>query len=241
MLRKALHSAVKLHGQPRYNMINPKRGPFSKDLDKYEILIVGANLGGILSSHLDAVFHGHHTIYIAFDEYINQQYPLRTIYEQQRASRQDYSPNAKMAMNMYMAHSEQVGVKTFQPQKNKVILQNGREIEYDHLVCAMGLVDDTDSIKGITDAWKDVDHPVFMPKDYLGWKAEEIIPPRFVYSYRHGNAFFYIPPYPLSGDIEGHNYFLADRIWRWKAFHGLELNFDFRNCFSTFKIHNCQC
>lgn len=45
------------------------------------------------------------------DNAINQQYPMRGIYEQQRASKTDYLPNSKLAINMYTAHSENIGVK----------------------------------------------------------------------------------------------------------------------------------
>ena len=220
MLRKALQTTTRLHFQPRFNMINPKRKPFAKDLDKYEIVIVGGNLGGILSSHLDAIFHGHHSIMVCFDQYLNQQFPIRCIYEQQRASKQDYSPNAKMGINMYMAHSECIGVESFDPSHSKFTLRNGRTIGYDHLVVAMGLKDNTESVKGLHEAWADIEHPVFMPKDLLGWKAEDMKHPRYIYNYTHGDAFFYIPPYPLSGELEGHNYFIAEEIWRWGKFHG---------------------
>jgi len=40
---------------------------------------------------------------------------------------------------MYAAHSDLVGVEKFLPDENAVILRNGRRIEYNFLVCAMGL------------------------------------------------------------------------------------------------------
>jgi len=41
-------------------------------LPHYEVVIVGANLGGLFSRHFDAVTHGHHTAMAVFDLPVNQ-------------------------------------------------------------------------------------------------------------------------------------------------------------------------
>lgn len=69
--------------------------------------------------------------------------------------------NAKLALNMFTAHSDNIGCQSIHPEENAVVLRNGRKIAYDHLVIAMGMKDDTESIKGFEEAWKDQDHPVF--------------------------------------------------------------------------------
>lgn len=64
---------------------------------------------------------------------------MRNVYEQSRATKTQYNINAKLGINMYTAHSEGVGVQSFHPEENAVTLRNGRKIEYDHLVIAMGM------------------------------------------------------------------------------------------------------
>jgi sulfide:quinone oxidoreductase len=45
---------------------------------------------------------------------------------------------------MYTAHSDNVGVQTFVPDENALVMTNGRRIEYNYLVVAMGLKHDFD-------------------------------------------------------------------------------------------------
>jgi sulfide:quinone oxidoreductase len=47
------------------------------------------------------------------------------------------------------------------PEENAIVLRNGRRIAYDHLVLANGMSQDVESITGMEEAWKDLDHPVF--------------------------------------------------------------------------------
>ena len=44
-----------------------KRVPTKNDLQKYDVVIVGAGLGAALSSHLDAVLHEKAKIMVAYD------------------------------------------------------------------------------------------------------------------------------------------------------------------------------
>jgi len=73
---------------------------------------------------------------------------MRTVYEQQRATKTDYLPNSKLAINMYTAHSDNLGVAKYLPDENAVILTNGRRIGYKYMVIACGLAEDVESIKG---------------------------------------------------------------------------------------------
>lgn len=57
----------------RYNFAGlSKRTPTKKDLPEYDVVVVGANLGGIFSRHFDAATHGHYTMMVCLDEGINQ-------------------------------------------------------------------------------------------------------------------------------------------------------------------------
>ena len=40
---------------------------------------------------------------------------------------------------MYTAHSDSVGVDKFIPKENSIVLRNGKKMEYDNLVVAMGM------------------------------------------------------------------------------------------------------
>lgn len=61
-----------------------KRKVTRKDLDKYDLIVVGANLGGIFSRHFDHIVHGKFQTMVCLDTNINQQYVMRNIYEQGR-------------------------------------------------------------------------------------------------------------------------------------------------------------
>jgi sulfide:quinone oxidoreductase len=118
-----------------------KRKPVAKDLEKYDVIVVGANLGGIWSRQFDEVAKGKYTMMAVFDSNTNEVLPMRGVYEQSRVSKTDYLPNAKLAINMYTAHSDCIGVDKFVPNENAIVLRNGRRISYDHMVVAMGKLD----------------------------------------------------------------------------------------------------
>lgn len=52
--------------------LNFKRKPTKKDLEKYEVVIIGCNLGGIFSRHFDQVTHGHHSTMVVLKDQLNQ-------------------------------------------------------------------------------------------------------------------------------------------------------------------------
>lgn len=39
--------------------------------------------------------------------------------------------------------------------------------------------------------------------------------PRFHYSHTHGDAYFCIPPYPFTGEVEAYSFFLSREIFNW--------------------------
>lgn len=220
LCNRALQSSSLASNLIRKFSLNFKRKPTPRDLEKYDLITVGGNLGGILTQHIDKVTHGHLKMFCAFDNPINQQYPMRVIYEQQRCLKQEFFPSSKLSINMYTAHSEYMGVKDFLPNENKIVMRNGRVIQYDHLVIANGLQHDIESVKGLDDAWADLEHPVFMCKDHASWKSKDHKYCRFIYSFTGGDAIFCIPPYPFSGEVGGYNFFVANEIWKWYTAHG---------------------
>lgn len=196
-----------------------KRKPTRKDLDKYDVIVVGGNLGSIFSRHLDDDAHGKYSMMIVLNETVNQLWPLRTVYEQQRCSKTDYMMNAKQGINMYTA-SEISTVEKFLPEEDAIVLKNGRKIHYGQLVIAMGihfkvknlsyflkkgLKEDFDAVPGFEEAFADVDHPVYAPKDHASWRSFHHPYPRWHYNFTGGDAYFCIPPYPYKGE---RNYYL---------------------------------
>lgn len=121
---------------------------------------------------------------------------------------------------MFTAKSDGVGVKTYLPDENKVVLANGRTIEYDHLVIGTGLKHDVGLVDGLANAWKTYDIPVHVAKDHPDWRANEFKFPRWHFNYTSGDAIFCIPPYPYAGEIECFNFFASTEIWKYFANHG---------------------
>lgn len=132
----------------------------------------------------------------------------------------DYLPNAKLAINMYTAHSDMVGVDKILPEENKVVLRNGRKIGYEFIVIAAGMKENLEAIKGFEQAWSHPDHPVFAAKDHFTWKSDLHKYPRYHYNFNSGEAYFCIPPYPFRGEIETYNWFVSVDVWNTFKWHG---------------------
>jgi sulfide:quinone oxidoreductase len=192
------------------------RKSVAKDLPKYDAVVVGANLGGIWTRHFDeGTAKGKFTTFCAYDRSQNEAQTIRNVYEQSRVSKTDYFPNAGLAFNKYTIHSGAVGVKQFIPEENAIVLKNGRRVEYEQLVIAMGLQDDVDAIEGLEDAWKDPNSKVFVSKDHPSWRSAEHKYQKYHYNYTHGDAFFCIPEYPFKGEIGAYNFLLSAEVWKW--------------------------
>ncbi|MFO0131379.1 MAG: hypothetical protein ACK52J_02205 [bacterium] len=50
------------------------------------------------------------------------------------------------------------------PDENAIVLRNGRKIQYNFMVNAMGLKTNLESVKGYEEAWSDPEHPVYLCK-----------------------------------------------------------------------------
>lgn len=59
-----------------------KRKPTPADLEKYDVVVVGAGLGSVLATHLDAVVGEKAKIFVSYDNPITQYSDQRNIYEQ---------------------------------------------------------------------------------------------------------------------------------------------------------------
>lgn len=59
-----------------------KRKPTPNDLEKYDVVVVGAGLGSVLATHLDAVVGEKYKIYVAYENAVTHFAPERNLYEQ---------------------------------------------------------------------------------------------------------------------------------------------------------------
>ena len=59
-----------------------KRKPTPTDLPKYDVVVVGANLGSVFAHHLDAVVGEKYQTYVSYDNVTNPYYADRNLYEQ---------------------------------------------------------------------------------------------------------------------------------------------------------------
>lgn len=126
----------------------------------------------------------------------------------------------KKSVAKIIANSEGQGVADFLPEKNQVVLKNGRNVQYDHLIVATGLKPEL-NIPGLEDAWNDPLHPVFCSTDHPSWKTSMTKSFRFIHNFEGGEAIFYIPPYPFHTEVENYNFFLAKSYFDRAASTGL--------------------
>jgi len=64
----------------------------------------------------------------------------------------------------------------------------------------LGLKEDVHQIKGLYEAWGDLEHPVFVSRDHPTWRSNDHKPQKYHYNYTSGDAYFCIPPYPYKGE-----------------------------------------
>lgn len=59
-----------------------KRAPTRHDLQKYDVVVVGAGLGNVFATHLDAVLHDKIKTLVSYDAPVTQLNTQRALYEQ---------------------------------------------------------------------------------------------------------------------------------------------------------------
>jgi sulfide:quinone oxidoreductase len=85
-------------------------------------------------------------------------------------------------------------IKSFQPTSNQLTTSSGATVTYDHLIVALGIQLDYDSIPGLHEALKDPTVPVGSIYKYeFALKMN-----RLVSSFNGGKAVFHIPPQPIK-------------------------------------------
>ena len=194
-----------------------KRKPTPSDLEKYDVVVVGANLGNVFASHLDAVVGEKNKIYITYDNPVTAYSAERSLYEQGYITKFNYSAPTRQVISKNNGQSDYVGVDKFNPDANEVVLRNGRTIKYENLVIAMGQKENYQEIKGFDDAWSDVVHPFYTNADHPSWKTSVSKSYRVHLNFNGGNAFFYIPQGNFFGEIQDYNFLISKAVWDLQA------------------------
>ena len=99
----------------------------------------------------------------------------------------------------------------------------------------MGQKENYQEIKGFEQAWSDIVHPFYTNSDHSSWKTTCNKAYRYFYNFNGGEAIFYIPPTPFSGEIQNYNFFMSKSIWDMHASTG-KISWDF----SKFTIINAN-
>ena len=129
-------------------------------------------------------------------------------------------------------------VKQLKPKDNKVILENGREISYDVLILATGIGVDYDKVEGLEDAIKDPKSKVYTTEIDNQRKNIGVLA-----MFEHGEAYFYIPKFPHTAEIESYNFLLNVEHWAKNELIGLvspKRNITIINANDNFAPHNSE-
>lgn len=195
----------------------------------YPCVIVGSNLGGIFSTAFISKSHGKKETLQVFENTSTSPYPVRGAYEQFRIPKSKFFPSSKMSVHSSAANTELVGVEKYLPEENSILLKNGNKIGYKQLIIASGFIQDYDKIKGLDEAWKDFDTPVYTTEDHPSWEVFNYKYTRWLTNYHHGDAYFYIPKFPFKGEIGAYHFLQAHQTWKdYKKIGHLHPNAEFK-------------
>lgn len=78
-------AAQQLFARNTYSLgFGKKRKATPSDLEKYDVVVVGAGLGNVLASHLDSVVGEKYKIFVSYDNPVTYYATERNLYEQGR-------------------------------------------------------------------------------------------------------------------------------------------------------------
>ncbi|KAL4506078.1 hypothetical protein ABPG72_013839 [Tetrahymena utriculariae] len=182
------------------------------NLDEYDVIIIGSNMGAVLARHINEITNGRNTVFVASSSSIREQHHLRVAFELGSCKKQNYILDTKSIITPFIPHSDGIRVKEIHPESNTVILENNRTIQYKRLVISTGLQNNFEAIPGLKDAVYDQDHPAFSPYDVTG-KQASVKDPYYWYNFHGGKCIFYIPKFPIRGEIQEYNFLVAYDQW----------------------------
>lgn len=202
-MKKVIDKAVEIlaHKKPRA----------PSDASVYDIVVVGSNIGAVLSKNISHFTHGHKTLFVATQIPEQPMDTLRVLYERTFISPVKYFAKTAAAVCPSAATSGLSEMARVVPSESRIELRSGRSVGYRQLVLAVGLAPDWDAIQGFREALAEPSVPVYanydLPTSPLKFKE-------FITMANHGDIFFYIPPFPFGGEIESMNLLAALDIFR---------------------------
>ena len=72
---------------------------------------------------------------------------------------------------------------------------------------------DPNAIKGFSEAYADRKCPVYSNFQHESFGLTNDKHLEWLYGFRHGDAYFYIPPFPFKGEINAYNFLAAADLW----------------------------
>lgn len=209
----------------------PKKIITPNNLSKYDLVIVGGNLGAALSRQYNQFTKGSKNILGCYDSPYFDIYALRTLYEQKRFGKAKINLSTKQSFCDSIATTEGIAVTSILPDQNKIVLANNREIEYNCLVLGTGLNGAYSEVEGLEQAITDPNVPVYSVDEPTEAANKHF---EFLSCWNYGDGYYYIPEFPISGDCENYNFLLAlDMYTHYK-------NIGKISCLSKFTIINAN-
>ena len=179
--------------------------PIPTNLAKYDIVILGEVLGGILTQNFTKFTHGHKDIMYVSKSKNFEMNTLRPLYEQKKISKLNYFLLPVLTTHSSVAKPVESTVTKIDPKSSIIEFSNGRKIEYKNLVLDQGLIPAPEQIEGFIEALNDENCPVTST-------IESTDPKKYFKNFTlfsSGDAYVYIPEFPFVGEVESYNFLMA--------------------------------
>ena len=179
--------------------------PIPNNLAKYDVVVLGEVLGGILTHNFTKFTHGHKDIMYISKSKSFEMSNIRPLYEQKRISKLDYFLLPVLTVHASVARPIDPTITKIDPSHSTIEFSNGKKIEYKTLVLEQGLTAAPEKIKGFLEALNDDVCPVIS-------NLESINPKKYFKGFTlfsNGDAFVYIPEFPFAGEIETYNFLMS--------------------------------
>lgn len=180
------------------------------NLDKFEIVVAGTNLGAVLTRNITHFTHGHNTMMSITQDAETPLHSLRFAFEHTLISPLNYFQKTAALLCSSVATSQRLPLEKIDPVNSTVTIKGGRTFGYKNLVLATGLNPDWEAIKGLHEAFHNPSAPVYTNYDSATApsKYKEFVPMA-----DNGDIYIYLPPFPYAGEIESMNLLVALDTW----------------------------
>ena len=133
------------------------------NLDSYDICLIGNQMSNPLSKQISHFAHETKTLFITSHQPSGEYYAedLRLFYEQRRLNLIKYSSLKEQVQCLSFGSCLNQGLKMIHPDKNEIVLKNGRVIKYKVLALEANYEPDYEKVKGLKECLLDEKYPVF--------------------------------------------------------------------------------